>query len=924
MISLRARLILLVLIPSVPLFAITVHIVGDLRDAQVRGARLQLQTLSLVAAAELRSTVEGGELLLSSVGAVADLARAAPQACKRLFTASLGHSQRYGVIFVTDAQGNARCHSASAAEDLNYADRSYFKQARDTGRFYAGDPVIGRVTGKPLFSLAYPFKDAAGGFGGILYGGLDLKAFGDRFAASQKPSGMTFAIWAEDGTILYRNPDPERWIGKRVEDAGITRAVLARNEESILAQAVGISGVPMLYAITGTEKWSGSRMALSVGLPISAIVSEADAAFRRSLALFAAVFSIALLAAILMGEFAIRRKAVAMAVAAKRISEGDFAARSGVRGAADEMGRLASSFDRMAASLERSTRTLRMLSDANQSLVRAADEPALLADLCRIVVEHGGYQAAWVGYLEHDEAKTVRPVAQHGLTAESLRARRLTWDDAEGGRGPVGQAIRSGAPVVVRDIDADPGDDSSRSFARQHGFGSYASFPVRTRGGTVGVLGIAARERGRFDEGDTALLAELASDLGFGVEALRNRLALDRQAAQLAGLVRRRTQELEDANRFLDSIIENIPAMIFVKDAQALRFVRLNRAGEELLGFPRAEMMGKGDMDFFPAAEADRFMAADREVLAAGRMVQIEEEPVHTRHRGVRFLATKKIPILDESGTPKYLLGISEDITERKAREQEILALNATLAQNGVQLEAANRELEAFSYSVSHDLRAPLRHVQGYVEMLAMATKDQLPDKARRYLGIINDAAMEMGQLIDDLLAFSRTARTEMNKSWVDMDALVAESIRMLEMATKDRDIQWRIQPLPRAYGDAALVRQVWANLVGNAIKYSRTRSPAVIEVGVLQEGSAPPVFFVRDNGVGFDMQHTRKLFGVFQRLHRAEEFEGTGIGLATVQRIVLRHGGRIWADAAPGRGATFFFTLAKDETGEQAKGNNA
>jgi light-regulated signal transduction histidine kinase (bacteriophytochrome) len=242
--------------------------------------------------------------------------------------------------------------------------------------------------------------------------------------------------------------------------------------------------------------------------------------------------------------------------------------------------------------------------------------------------------------------------------------------------------------------------------------------------------------------------------------------------------------------------------------------------------------------------------------------------------------------------------------------EAEIFQGSQKVQAANQQLEAANKELEAFSYSVSHDLRAPLRHVQGYVEMLGRATEGQLSDKARRYLKTITDASAEMGQLIDDLLAFSRMGRVEMQETRVSLDTLVQDTVRSLEMMTTGRNIAWKIGLLPQVLGDPATLKQVLANLVGNAVKYSRQRDPAEIEIGYAGEEDGQAIIFVRDNGAGFDMKYAQKLFGVFHRLHRAEEFEGTGIGLAIVRRIIDRHGGRTWAEGELNKGATFYFTL--------------
>jgi PAS domain S-box-containing protein len=269
----------------------------------------------------------------------------------------------------------------------------------------------------------------------------------------------------------------------------------------------------------------------------------------------------------------------------------------------------------------------------------------------------------------------------------------------------------------------------------------------------------------------------------------------------------------------------------------------------------------------------------------------------------------------DGGGSAQRLAGIVQDITATKLYEQEIERLNKELEQRvadrTAELGAANKELEAFAYSVSHDLRAPLRHVSGFSSLLAARAGDGLDEKSRHYVERISASVSEMGELIDDLLAFSRAGRTELTIGHVDMEALVEEVLAPLLDETRDRSIDWVVAPLPAVYGDRALLRQVWANLLDNAVKYTRGRDPARIKVGAREEDHAD-VFYVCDNGVGFDMEYAHKLFGVFQRLHGATEFEGTGIGLANVQRIVSRLGGRAWAEGRVDAGATFSFSLPR------------
>lgn len=256
------------------------------------------------------------------------------------------------------------------------------------------------------------------------------------------------------------------------------------------------------------------------------------------------------------------------------------------------------------------------------------------------------------------------------------------------------------------------------------------------------------------------------------------------------------------------------------------------------------------------------------------------------------------------------------DVTEQRRAEEQIRRLNTELEQRVLdrtrELEVANQELEAFAYSVSHDLRAPVRHIAGFTDLLRERTEDTLDEPARRYLSKIAQAAVRMGDLIDGLLAFSRLGRNEMTKHPVDLNTLIGEIVQESTPETKGRTVDWRIATLPVVIGDPATLRQVLTNLISNALKFTRARERTEIEIGCSPDGPET-VVYVRDNGVGFDMAFAENLFGVFQRLHRADQFEGTGIGLANARRIITRHGGRVWAQAKPDEGATFYVCLPRD-----------
>lgn len=280
------------------------------------------------------------------------------------------------------------------------------------------------------------------------------------------------------------------------------------------------------------------------------------------------------------------------------------------------------------------------------------------------------------------------------------------------------------------------------------------------------------------------------------------------------------------------------------------------------------------------------------------------------------WVDTTIVPFLNDDGRPRQYVAIRADITERKAAEETILRLNAELEQRVLertaQLELTNRELEAFSYSVSHDLRTPLRAIDGFSQAVLEDFGPMLPEEGQRQLHTIRSSAQRMGALIDDLLTFARLNRQDLNKRAIDTARIVRETLTELGFPWTDRRVEVRVGHLSPGMGDPVLLRQVWLNLIANALKYTRRRDLAEIEIGEADiEGRR--TFFVRDNGVGFDMRYASKLFGVFQRLHRIEDYEGTGVGLATVQRIVQRHGGRVWAEAAVDQGATFYFHLGAE-----------
>jgi len=365
----------------------------------------------------------------------------------------------------------------------------------------------------------------------------------------------------------------------------------------------------------------------------------------------------------------------------------------------------------------------------------------------------------------------------------------------------------------------------------------------------------------------------------------------------------------EDALRSSEAryrlLVEQSPLGIAIIDHRGF-IDQVNPSACELLGYDTGELLGRDPLTLIDLSDHDK-IEVEKGPLQAGEMLSMERLLI--RKDGSRLPvmgSTRQMP----DGRYQYIF---QDISERKQAEEEVRALNEQLdkrvRERTSELEAANRELESFSYSVSHDLRAPLRAINGFSNLLISDYADKLSGEALMYLDKVKENANKMALLIDDLLAFSRLSRNPLKKRRVDLRGLVVQVIEELRAEAGEREIKWQIGDLPPCQADPALLKQVYTNLIGNALKYTRPRPSPVIEIGS-RHLRGQTVYFVRDNGVGFDMKYAGNLFGVFQRLHSEAEFEGTGIGLAIVQRIVNRHGGKIWAEAEVDQGATFFFTL--------------
>ncbi|MGH9783501.1 MAG: PAS domain S-box protein [Terriglobia bacterium] len=428
---------------------------------------------------------------------------------------------------------------------------------------------------------------------------------------------------------------------------------------------------------------------------------------------------------------------------------------------------------------------------------------------------------------------------------------------------------------------------------------------------------LAGSARAVSETKDYSIRAEKQTqdEMGLLVDSFNEMLAniqqrdgeLESAQVDLTERVELRTEQLRESEERTRLIVEKANDA-FVGMDSAGRIVEWNSQAEVIFGWPRAEVFGRSLAEtLIPERFRDAHWKDLQRILASGEGPAVNQTlELPALHRdGHEVLVELSISAIRLQGT-YFFNAFLRDISERKKAEEALRARTA-------ELQEVNQELEAFTYSVAHDLRAPLRHIDAFSHILEEEARPHLTPQATQYLDRILQASRQMGHLVDDLLNLSRVGRRELSLQLTGLNSVVEEVLDSLRPETERRQIEWKVGKLPFVEADPSLLKQVFANLLSNAVKYTRPRDRAVIEVGSMASNGSPCVF-VRDNGVGFNMKYAEKLFGIFQRLHRQEDFEGTGIGLATVQRIIHKHGGHVWAEAELDKGATFYFTLGAGE----------
>ena len=562
---------------------------------------------------------------------------------------------------------------------------------------------------------------------------------------------------------------------------------------------------------------------------------------------------------------------------------------------------------RMEEALHRLNRELRAISNCNQTLLRAEEEQTLLNDICRIVCDEAGYRLAWVGYAEHDDAKTVRPVAWAGIESGYLKEAKITWADTERGRGPTGIAIRTGETDCIRDFATEPKAAPWRDRALQQGYRSSIALPLKDESKkTFGTLTIYSTELNAFTPDEIWLLEELSGDLAFGITVLRGRIERNRAEEAL--------RESEEKYRL---IFEYSPLGLLSFDEKGA-IVACNDNFVQIIGSSREKLIGLNMLNL----PDKNIVSTVQQALngSQGSYEGIYSSVTAKKNTPVRCLFT---PMNVGGGGITGGVGIIEDITERKRAEGELERyrdnLEKLVKERTADLARSNAELEQFAYVASHDLQEPLRMVVSYLQLVDGRYREKLDADAREFIGFAVDGAKRMQALINDLLAYSRIGTQGQAFQPTDCEAVLQMAMRNLEVAIRESGAQIAHDPLPTVMGDATQLVQLFQNLIGNALKFRRDEPPQIHIRAELKAGFW--CLSVQDNGIGIESQYFERIFVVFQRLHGRGSYPGTGIGLAICKKIVERHGGTIWVESELGKGSTFRFTIPGKHSLEQSSG---
>lgn len=849
--SIGAQISLMALILVLPAAGIIMFSGLKLRQAAMSAAVQEIRSITDVIANEQQQAADAAEQLLKTLAQLPDIRTHQVAKTRAILRDILTTSPAYLNISAVDRDGTVWA-SAITNQQISVADRRYFKNALASGQFSSGEYIVSRMAGRPTLNLCYPYKDASGAVLGALTIAFDL----DRLAhAVAHPQGVPCRYLLVDhrGVVLARSDRSERELGTADPPGALAR--MQGREDHGFFIAKGADRAEQVYSFRRLTLKGETRPYLYIraGVPVASTLSQVNAMLGRNLILFISSLICALGLAWFIGKHSIINRVAVLRAASQRLAGGDLKVRVSELLVGGDLGQLGKSFDEMAHQLEVRERERDL---ADKALRRSETR-------YRSLFENSLFGIVAVGPDNRFVRVNDTFCQLLGYQAEELVGvmdfLQVTHPDDV----PLSQQNHQ---AMVR------GEVQRYTMEKRY---------LTKKGDVVHVVLFVERlpcEPGHWD-GNTACILDITERKE---NQERMRLFFERQVVGMA---------------------------ITGPDK---RWLKTNARLQHLLGYSAEELTEKSWEELTHPEDLEK----SREYFDRMLRGEIDEyviEKRYLRRDGATLYFIMSIGcVRRQDGSVDYVLALYDDITDRTRAEQEILLLQSCLEQRvherTAQLERAVAEQEAFSYSVSHDLRSPLRHINSYLALLQEDCGQQLPEAALDYVRRSRQASIKMGHLIDDLLELARVSRSKLVKQTINLSALAADIAATLRESDPGRQVDIEIAPGLKARGDKILLGQVLENLMGNAWKYTARRERARLCFGTVQTGAAH-TFYVRDNGAGFDMAYRDKLFGAFQRLH-GEEYEGTGIGLATVKRIIDRHGGEVWAEAAPELGATFYFTL--------------
>jgi len=912
--GLRARLVLLVLIALLPVFGLFAVSAREHQQEALAVAKASLLSQAQLAAAQQLRLVELTRQLLHDIASGPAIQDTQLGLCRQYLHNLHGRNPAYTGLGVAALDGRLVCDGRGTAPGVSIGDRPYFQQVLAGQEFAVGAYGVGKITGRQVIGFGAPVHGGDGRLNGVAHAVLDVSAIGQALANLPAQPGTELTVADRNGTVLATHPPRPAAVGSELQDEPTRQAL--RAQQSGIQEALDAQGQERVYAFWPVRLADQPALFVAVSLPRELILAPPLRAFRLQLAVLLATTLLGALLAWWMGKRLIVNPAEALLEKAHALAEGQLDARvePGPDATRSELARLGRAFNRMAESLQARQ------SELDAALRRIEREHALL-DLVINSMSEGVIAADAQGrfLLFNAAARSVFPAEATGTTLDVWRQRH----DLFMAHGQTPDALDRPLARAIRGESVDKLD-----------------VPVRTAQGERRTMRMNIRPLRDAQQqrlGGLVVFADITERLRAELELAHSHRALRMLSRCNAALVRAEDEQqllLEICRLAVDVGGYRMAWVGYARDDAERSIAPMAHAGAELgylsavqLSWSEAVPMGQGPAgqtlrsgqptvceDI--ALESSRFHWQDQALERGYRSLVCL--PLREAERSFGLLALYAGEIHKVGPDEVRLLqeladNLAFGISSLRTR-QEIIRLNASLEervrQRTAQLEAANKELEAFSYSVSHDLRSPLSAIDGFSQVLEQDLGEALEPRGRHYLSRIRAGVAQMGVLIDDLLSLAQLSRASMKWDAMDLSAMALQVLADLQEREPAREVLLQVQPGLQAQGDPRLMMRVIENLLGNAWKFSAGRSRAEISVGRDSGANGEAVFFVRDNGAGFDMSYAHKLFGTFQRLHTVAEFPGTGIGLATVHRIVSRHGGRVWAQAAPEQGATFFFTL--------------